>query len=181
LLFVARLAAGEKMDGLVATLTECAQTYRSCWEKGTLAVVLLPTAQKDREAVQIGYGLHGGALRFETLEVSMRPWPEGDEHLRESARLWALRHERGLEEHKELWSRHLERADYIWARYEAPLRSRYPGRWAAISIDGRFVLGADRRDAEGAAEECFGKATALVARLDETRGVPRIGPRSSHA
>lgn len=177
LVYVTRMAARRAVD-LQDSLTTCAARYSALWENATLLVVQLPTAARDRDATRLGYGVGGGHLYFASLADSRQPWITGEEYRTEASRLWSGGNRSVSPELDRLRHRLLERDDYIWARFAVPLLERHSRQWCAITIDGDYLLGNSRAEVTEAARHVLGKASALVARLDRSRGIPRLGPRA---
>jgi len=182
LLYVGRKSAGWTR-ALGSLLEAGARDHASLWQDQVLLVVLMPADTTDRDAIRLGYGLPGtgSGLRFLGLKPSLEPWITGEEFTRELARLWADREQRDSPERERLYDRLFERNDFIWVRYGVPLMRRNRGRWAAITLEGEYLLGDSREEAEALGDETFGENSAYVARLDETRGIESLGPRSAHA
>jgi len=111
------------------------------------------------------------------LETETGQWITGEEYNRERRRLLAAGFGSSTPEYQDLLGRIAERNAYIWTRYGEGLMQTHPGRWAAVNVDGEYVLAESELEAVRLARERFGAASSLIARLDETRGVHRIGPR----
>jgi hypothetical protein len=107
-----------------------------------------------------------------------RTWITGEEFNRERRRLIAEGVAARAPEMEALRARMAERNDYIWETHGLLLMSQHPGKWAAITVDGSFLLADSEYEAMRAARERFGAGSCCIARLTPDRGIPRLGPRS---
>jgi hypothetical protein len=106
-------------------------------------------------------------------------WITGAEYQAERRRLLDLGYGSDSPEYRALARRVDERNDYLWETYGVPLLTKYPGKWIAISPEGEVILADREVDILRLARERFGAGTSCIARLDESRGAHRIGPRAS--
>ena len=71
---------------------------------------------------------------------------------------------------KALWERVYERDDYLWERYSPTLKEQYPDQWAAISLDGEWIVQRTASETLAEATARFGGANFAFGRLSEFPG-----------
>jgi hypothetical protein len=112
-----------------------------------------------------------------TLTTTL-PWITGEEYAREWRRLREADSAPDSPEMESLLRRIDERDEYLWVTHGEPLLCLHPGKWVAISTEGEVILGDGDLEVSEEADRRFGEYNYYVARLDKTRGAPRIGPRA---
>jgi hypothetical protein len=112
------------------------------------------------------------------MSTAVTTWITGEEYQRERRRLI----DAGLYESPEfraLLRRVGERDEYLFERHGRPLIDRYPGKWAAISLDGEVVVKDREIEAMTAGRERWGAGNFCLARLADSPGhtlrSPRVG------
>jgi hypothetical protein len=107
-----------------------------------------------------------------------KTWITGEEYGREHRRLLDAGYRTHSPEYQALVRRVTERNDHIWKTYGIPLMDKHPGKWAAITITGDFLLATREVDVMRMAREQFGPANSCIVRLAPDQGIHRMGPRS---
>src|SRR5688500_7642913 len=64
----------------------------------------------------------------------------------------------------------IERDEFLWEKYATPLKDRYPNQWAAISLDGEWIVRATGSEAIAEGTERYGAGNFVYGRLAEFRG-----------
>ena len=73
-------------------------------------------------------------------------------------------------EFQELWHRVDARDDYLFERYGKPFMETHHGKWIAISLDGRTVIGDTASGLGRPAREAFGGGNFAMRKLAEFPG-----------
>jgi hypothetical protein len=112
------------------------------------------------------------------MSITETRWITGEEFNTERRRLLDAGHKHDSPEYEALLRRLDDRDEYLWARYGRPLIAEHRGRWVAISVEGETIPGDTDLGVSEAADARFGAGNYYAARLDESRGAPRLRARS---
>lgn len=104
-------------------------------------------------------------------------WLTGEQFAIEKQRLREAGCSGTSPEYQRLLQRLADRNAYIWDRHGPELMNRFPGKWAAIALNGEYVIADSEVEALRRARERFGAGNACVSRLTSDRGIHRLRPR----